>query len=639
MRTLAKTVCLKPLLSAAGALLASSPYLAQGASTADGRTLASLSLEELTALPVTSVSKSPEPLFGAAASIYVISEHEVRASGARTLPEALRLAPNLHVAQADARSYAISARGFNNVFANKLQVMIDGRSIYTPLFTGVFWDAQDAMLLDLDRIEVVSGPGGTLWGANAVNGVINAVTRSAQQTQGGIVSLTGGTDGQHAAGRYGSEIAGGHYRLYGSYHQLDDVEQATGEASQTGAETAQVGFRADWQDVLGTDALTVQGDAYNGRLEQFDTDDVHIRGGNLLMDSNWTLAAGSEVSLQAYLDHQVRDMPTRLAQELTTADVELQHQFAAGERHKIVWGGGYRYTADRVENREVVAFLPADVNQQWRNIFAQDEIRLTESVKATLGVRFEDNPYSGWESMPSAQLVWSINDSNMLWTSASRVVRAPARIDVDYHLPGEPPYVLVGGPGFEAEVAQVYEIGHRSLVGDVSYSATLFYSDYDNLRTLELQNNSTLQFENSASANTYGLELWGSWQALPQLRLHSGLVLQNIDKQTDPGSLDLSPGTALGINDPNVYGQLRGTYDFNADLSLTSTLRHVGDIEIMSLPSYTELDLNLAWRPRPGLEVAVSGENLLNNAHSEVGLPDERNHIDRALFLRLVWGR
>ncbi len=339
------------------------------------------------------------------------------------------------------------------------------------------------------------------------------------------------------------------------------------------------------------------------------------------MNSKWTLEAGSEISLQAYLDHRIRDMPTRLAQELTIADLELQHQLTVGARHKIVWGGGYRYAGDRVENREVVAFLPADVNQQWRNIFAQDEIRLTDSLKATFGVKLEDNPYSGWESMPSAQLAWSINDGNMLWTSASRVVRSPARIDVDYYLPGAPPYILAGGPEFEAEIADVYEIGHRRLIGDVSYSATAFYSDYDNLRTLELQDNNSLQFENNASANTYGVELWGSWQALSQLRLHSGLVLQNIDKQADPGTQDISPGTAVGISDPDIYGQFRVTYDFNADLSLTSTLRHVGEIEMMSLPSYTELDLNITWRARPQLEVAVSGENLLNNAPANSVFP------------------
>lgn len=639
MHTFAKMVGRRPVLFLSCTLFSVSSYqMAHGTESGD-RSLHTLSLEELTALPVISVSKSAEPLFGASASIHVITEQEIRSSGARTLPEALRLAPNLHVAQVDARNYAISARGFNNVFANKLQVMIDGRSIYTPLFTGVFWDAQDTLLLDLDRIEVVSGPGGTLWGANAVNGVINVVSRSARQTQGGLASLTQGTAGRHAAGRYGGEIAGGHYRAYGSYHLTNDIKRSTGEASQTGAETAHVGFRADWQEVFTTENLTVQGDLYNGKLEQPDTADVHIRGGNLLMNSKWILSTGSEFSVQAYLDHQLRDMPTRMAQELTTADIELQHNFALGERHRIIWGGGFRYTADRIENRELVAFLPADVNQQWRNVFVQDEIHLSDAVKTTLGVKLEDNPYSGWESMPSAQLAWHINDTNMVWTSASRVVRSPARIDVDYHLPGVPPHFLAGGPDFEAEVADVYQVGHRNLVGDISYSATIYYSDYDNLRTLELQDNNTLQFKNNAFAHTYGLELWGSWQALARLRLHSGLVLQKIDKQTDPGNTDISPGTALGINDPDFYGQLRATFDIKPNLAFTSTLRHSGEIEIMELPSYTELDLHIEWRPRLDLEVALTGKNLLNSTHSEIGLSEERHQMERAIFLRLIWGR
>jgi len=609
--------------------------------------LADLSLEELAALPVISVSKSAKPVSDATASVFVITNRDIHHAGATSLTEALRLAPNLQVARVDARNYSVTARGFNNPFQNKLLVMIDGRTVYSPLFSGVYWDAQDVVLEDIQRIEVVSGAGGTLWGANAVNGVVNIVSRSSAETQGELLSIGGGPNEQYLSARYGGRLVdnNGHYRVYVKRAEHDDTKTAKGTSTETGYGRTQAGFRMDWGQ--GADAVTVQGDVYSGRLHQAGTADIEITGANVLARSGWQLSSGSTLTLQAYIDHTTRDQPTAFAQEMTTFDIELQHELALGSRQNIVWGTGYRYITDRIENEQNFAFLPADVNMSWKNIFIQDEISVADNVKLTLGSKWEDNPYTGLEAMPGMQLGWEPDETKLVWTSLSRAVRSPSRIDRDLYSPTNPPvingipqYAVGGGPDFISEVAKVFEVGYRSQpVARVSWSITAFYSEYDKLRTLELNTNGPgLVFKNMAKADTYGVEMWGSWQVFSDWRLHAGLVAQKLDVSLKPGSADFTNTTGLANGDPDYYWLLRSAYDISERVKLNAAVRHVDQIPGFKLPSYTAFDMNVSWTLVPHVELSLLGQNLGGGGHAEFGNAPGRSEYEQALFAKLVWG-
>src|SRR5207247_76981 len=367
--------------------------------------IADLSIEELSNIQITSVSKHTERLSDAPAAIFVITGDDIRRSGATRLPEALRLAPNLEVARVSASSYAISARGFNNTVANKLLVLIDGRTVYTPLFSGIFWDAQDVMLEDVERIEVISGPGATLWGANAVNGVINVITRRAPDTQGAFAYGRAGDLERGYGARYGGAIgSSGAYRVYGRFLSVFDTSRANGATASDGWSKGQVGFRTDWGTAA--NGFTLQGDAYRGSLDQAIGDDTSISGNNLLGRWNRDLAGWGQLQVQSYFEHTERDIPGIFAERLNVFDVEIQHGLRAIGAHRPTWGGGYRYGDDRVTNSAVVAFLPADRGLRWSNVFAQDEIALEDNLRLSLGGKFENNYYTGTEFLPSARLAW-----------------------------------------------------------------------------------------------------------------------------------------------------------------------------------------------------------------------------------------
>jgi iron complex outermembrane receptor protein len=621
-------------------------WLAAGdAAAAIPSNLADLSLEELASIQVTSVSKRAEALADAPASVYVISADDIRRSGATTLPEALRLAPLLQVARIDARNYAISARGFNNPFSNKLLVMIDGRTIYSPLFSGVFWDAQDVVLEDIDRIEVISGAGGTLWGANAVNGVINIITRSAADTQGTLVDLGAGERQKSAAVRYGGKLAGGHYRIYGKHADQDDLRRESGAPDHFGWRRDQAGFRADWGTAR--DTLTFQGDAYEGTLHQFGTRDIRIAGANLLGRMSRALGPDSDLRLQAYIDHTERDQPLAYDDRLTTFDIEAQHAIRLGKAHNVVWGGGYRLGQDRIRNDVAFAFLPESLDMRWANLFAQDEIELRPDLKLTLGLKLENNSYTGTEKLPTARLAWKPAEGHLLWGSVSRAVRAPSRIDRDLYTPanprivgGVPQYLVGGGPNFDSETVKAYEIGYRAQPRPTLwYSAVAFYDDYDRLRTLGLNPGGPglITFQNQAEGEIHGVELTGGWQVLPAWRLTGGLVVQRQRLRLKPGAVDMSGGTGLANNDANRYWTLRSSWDIDARRQLDLMLRHVGDLPRPEVPAYTSLDLRFGWRVTPDLELSLIGQNLLNASHVEFGAAGTRVEYERGIFLKAVW--
>lgn len=601
--------------------------------------LADLSLEQLSSVVVTSVSRQEERLSNVAASIFIISAADIRRSGVRSIPEALRLAPNLQVARVDARNYAITARGFNSAFANKLLVMIDGRSIYSPLFSGVFWDAQDLVMEDIERIEVISGAGATIWGTNAVNGVINVITRSARETPGGLASATAGEHERSGVARYGVGLPGdGHMRLYAKSSGFDDTATADGQNTGTGMRRSQAGFRADWDQPRG--ALTISGDAYRGALGQLGTPDIRIGGANLQGRLTRKLDNDADLRLQVILDHTERDQPGAFAEHLETLDIEAQHGVRVGQRHYLVWGGGYRHSWDRVVNGPSYGFLPGDLALHSGNLFAQDEITLLPALKLTAGLKVEHNNYTGAEVLPNLRLAWSIDPTQLLWSSLSRSVRAPSRIDRDLYaptqplaIPGLPRYVLGGGPDFQSEVARVAELGYRAQPHPQwSYSVTAYYSEYDRLRTLEIQADRSQVFTNHGQGRSRGVEMWTQWQPLPIWRLNAGLALQHVDTRVD---WSVQGGDAgLASNDPARHWLLRSSLDLSERMQLDLTLRHTSSLPSPSVPGYSELDLQWLWKLRHDIDLALQGQNLLHREHAEFGGAG-RSVFERSLLLKL----
>jgi iron complex outermembrane receptor protein len=619
------------IVAAAG--LWSSGALAQGATTLAARDLADLSLEQLANVVVSSVSRRDEPLSRAAASIYVITGEDIRRSGARSLPDALQLAPNLQVARVDSNQYAITARGFNSTTANKLLVLVDGRTVYTPLFSGTFWDAQDVMLEDIERIEVISGPGATLWGANAVNGVINVITRDSSATQGTLAAAGVGSDDRQVAMRHGGELDGGHYRVYAKRTRRDATSLPGGASNRDQADHAQLGFRADWGRA--TEGFTLQGDLYGGEIDQASAAERDIDGLNLL--GRWTrdFGDGGLLRIQGYFDHTHREHPGTFKENLDTYDLEVQHGLRAYGRHRLLWGVGARRHEDKIENSTVLAFMPAERSLTNAHVFVQDEIALRPGLDLTLGAKAERNTYTGTEFLPSLRLAWQPTPSQLLWTALSRAVRAPARLDRELFAPGNPPFTqLAGGPDFRSEVSRVFELGYRAQASQhLSYSITAFRHDHESLRTLAPGSPGPM-IANGLEGSTTGVEAWGTWRAADWWRIDAGAALLDQSLGLKPGAADLQAQQG-GASDPDGWGKLRVAFDLGASTELDFMARHYGAIDNRSVPSYTALDARLAWHPRRRVEVSLLLQNLLDQGHVEWGPGAE---FERGAFLKVRIG-
>ena len=624
---------------AGGLALAAPAVLA--ATIADIKDLEKLSLEELTNITVTSVSRRAERLSDAAASVFVITGEDIRRSGATTLPEALRLAPNLQVARADANQYAITARGFNNTLANKLLVMIDGRTVYSPLFSGVFWEAQHVMLEDVERIEVISGPGATQWGANAVNGVINVISKRAMHTQGTLLTAGGGSREWAGAARHGGRIgADSHYRVYGMGFQRNNSSLESGAPVRDGSDVGQAGFRMGFG--TGASRFVVQGDAYRQDIEQAVGGSRDLAGANLL--TRWTKAGanGSQLHLQAYYDRTERTQPGSIREMLDTYDLELHYGFDATRAHRVLVGAGYRYQRDDLENlTPAFAFIPASRNLTRGYVFAQDEIALSPTLALTLGLKFEHNNYTDWETLPSARLGWKVAPNHLLWTAVSRAVRAPARIDREFFIPaGVAPTLpagLRGGPDFRSEIVNVVEVGYRAQPRPaLSYSVSMFYNDYDHLRTVNVTPAGFAVLANSREGSAHGVEAWGSYRASPDWRLMAGGTYLRQDLELVPGSGAVG-GTASAGNDPRHWWQLGSSYNFTPRHELDVRVRRTGSLPSPIVPSYTAADARLGWKMTREAELSLTYTNLLDSAHPEWGAPGARVEHERAWFLKLTW--
>ena len=586
--------------------------------------LRSLSIDELANLEITSVSKRPERLSQAAASIYVITAEDIRRSGVISLPEALRLAPNLEVARLNAQTYAISARGFNSFQASdRLLVLIDGRSVYTPLHAGVLWDQQQVMLDDIDRIEVISGPGGTLWGVNAVNGVINVITKHSKETQGGLGSTSLGNVDQSGALRYGGKIGeNGTWRAYGLGTGFGETVDAAGHGRHDGWTNRQGGFRSDFAS--GASSYTVQGDAYSNLIQG-----GTVSGGNVL--GRWThqLSQTSALELQAYYD-QVDRRVTGLIDTLDTFDLQGQHSFRLGEAHQIVWGAGYRVHHDRFDN-QLNAFVlnPSDDTFQLANVFAQDSIALTDDLTFTIGNKFEYSSLTGdVEYLPNARIAWLDNDNAMYWGAISRAVRTPSRIDLDLQAAG----FFGPSPDFHSEKLIAYELGFRGRPDPRStISVSLFYNTYDDLRVLTLSPSGLIVFGNRMEGDTYGVETWGDYRVLPWWRLSAGLTILRKDLHLQPGAIDAALDQHQG-NDPNYQWSLRSSMDVTDSVEWDIGIRRVDSLPNPAIPAYTSLDTRLGWHVTASAELWVAAFNLLDDHHPETGQPAERGEVRRSVY-------
>lgn len=657
-----RTARFAPSVIATLVALVSAPGLVAQSSAGDTLAeLKQLSVEELMEVEVTSVSRRPEKLSETAAAIQVVNGNDIRRSGASSLPEALRGAGTLHVAQRGASAWSISARGFNTELANKLLVMIDGRAVYTPLFSGVFWQRQDYLLEDIDRIEVVSGPGSTLWGANAVNGVISISTRRASETHGLYVEAGTGTElRRFGAVRYGGEASAGvHYRVYGKYAEGDETETGSGAEAADAWDMRQGGFRVDVERE-GQPTLTFQGDAYERRAIPGSM--ARESGGNLL--GRWTRAGtdGSELSLQGYYDRTRLVLPTApfvvngiplapagvLRDDLATFDLDFQHRLPASERHHLVWGLGARFTRNRLENSPALAFVPASLDQWLWSAFAQDEIHLREDLKLTLGSKFEHNDYTGFEVEPGARIEWHLPSNRLLWAAVSRAVRMPSRIDRDVSQPGPglPIILLKGGPDFDSETVVAWEAGIRLQPGArTAIALSAFHNEYRRLRSTDATPVTIIPlfFANDLEGTTSGFEAVASLQATAYWQLHASATFLESDLHVVPGAFDFN--NALNETaDPRWQLGLRSGLDLPRGWSLDLAFRWIDAFTAnnagvgVEVGSYAELDARLGWRVNDRLELSLSGRNLLHDRHAEYGLPGPgRAEVERNFHAKASW--
>lgn len=614
-----------------------------------------LSLEDLMRIEVTSVSKRAEPLSDAAAAISVITGDEIRRAGARTLADALRLIPGMDVAATNAHAYAVSARGFNSTSSDKLEVLLDGRSVYTPLYSGVFWDSLQTYLPDIDRIEVIRGPGAALWGANAVNGVINIVTRPATETLGTAVDGAAGSQQRgYAAMRAGSKLGdSGAIRLYGLWRDTDRSERADGSKAEDGMRLGQIGFRSDAR--LGNSDFTWSGDFYDGVQRASGAAqqpvDYDVSGANLV--ARWSREGlfGGRLSVQGFYDHGERSQPTIYAETRDTFDLEAQHSRTLGGRHYLIYGAGFRSSRDRTGDPAdgyAIIWDPARRTLQTWSAFAQDQIKFADdAVTLTLGTKFEYNDFTGFEFQPNVRIGWRLSPRLFTWASLARAVRTPNRLDADTAIfcpepdgyPGVcgPGVFRVGNPDLDSEKLHALDGGLRWALGPrVSVDLALFYNRYSDLRSTE-HDVPVGNFANELEADSFGSELSASWQAADALRLQASYALLVLDAEAGTGSSDTTTAATLEGSSPRHSSSLRASWQPAADWSIDALLRYVGRLDYYDVPAYTELNLRTAWRPLPQLELGLIGSNLLDERHPEWGRSATRSEVERAVLLEVRW--
>ena len=641
------------------------------------RDLTELSLETLMNMQVTSASKKEQRFLETATALYVITQEDIRRSGATSIPELLRMVPGLSVAQIDANKWAITARGFNNRFANKMLVLMDGRTVYAPLFSGVYWDVQDTLLEDIERIEVIRGPGATLWGSNAVNGVINIITKHSKDTQGALVSAgAGNLERGFGDLRYGTTLAShGSIRFFARYFNRANSSTQSGTDASDAWDLARAGFRSDWN--LGrADSLTVQGDYYVGSagetvpyvasilppVKAIMPDRTHLRDINLLGRWDHTFSPRSETSLQLYFDDGER-RETQLSEDRHTWDVDFQHHAALGERHDVVWGLGYRFTTDDTQGGLTVSFTPEKSAKHLYSGFVQDEIVFPAArVRITLGSKLEHNEFAGFEMQPNARFHWTIHPNHAIWAAVSHSHRTPSRADRDIRIntdaflgPGDVPTIvsLLDNPKMRSEELLATEFGYRTQWRKrLSIDLATFLNSYGNVRTA-VPNLPRFEstpspphlvipfiFENASEGKTYGLEVTSTWQATHACtitgwdsRFHEIIH----PKEGFPSASKSTPNP----DSPENQGSLRSYLNLPRNLECDTALYFVGRYHSLGVPGYVRWDTRIGWRPRESLKLSLVLQNLqaghhpefTNSAQSVVG-----TEVKRSIYGKLTWG-
>ncbi|MEC4889918.1 MAG: TonB-dependent receptor [Nitrospira sp.] len=639
---------------------------------ADQVDLAELSLEELMDLPVTSVSKREQPFSQSAAALFVLTQEDIRRSGATSIPEALRMVPGLQVAKIDSNKWAISARGFNGRFANKLLVLIDGRTVYTPTFAGVYWDVQDTLLEDIERIEVIRGPGATLWGSNAVNGVINVITKKAKDTQGGLFVGGAGTEERGFTGmRYGAALSDDtHLRVYGKFFARDDQATRTGDPATDRWQQGRAGMRMDHTANNG-DAFTLQGDYYSERYRENTTLPILTTpftqafdfkalatGGNLL--GRWThkISPTSGLILQAYYDRLELDNGRQWI-KTDTADINFQHHAALGVRQNVIWGLGYRFVNNLTDNSSDL--LGSSYNPKTRFFslwsgFIQDDITLIpQQVTLTLGTKVEHNDFTGFVVQPSIKLRWTPTERQTVWTAVSRAIRTPsvAEDDVRVNQPtGRSPLVAVmGDRGFGNEQMMAYEAGYRNQITPaLSLDLATFYNNYKDLRTFEPGPTFTetapapshtvlpLNVSNKLRAETYGIEASLEWRPVEWWRIQPSYTYLYMHLYTDRSN-DTGAGNATGEN-PAHQISLRSLMSLPHRTEFDLWARYVDRLPGIQIPSYVTLDARLGWKPTARMEISLVGQNLLDPHRPEFReriVSFTPTEIQRGVYGKVTW--
>jgi iron complex outermembrane receptor protein len=605
--------------------------------------LKGLSVEELLQQEVVSISRKAEPLGTTAGSLFFLSGSSARTTGATSLPELLRLAPTLFVAQSSSSNWGVNARGFMraNAASNKLLVLIDGRTAYLPLYSNVFWDTTEVFLPDLGSIEVISGPSGSNWGANAVNGVINIQSRSAHETLGALVNVSAGTSGSQVAVREGFRVgAKGAVRVYAQHTEREATYSPTGaDDDRDSAHSTLAGFRADWGNANDGE-WTVQGEWQNGLYNTRPLDPVRNDAGHLLARWGRDLSPGSSIWVRAFYDYVLRNTNSNLTEETRTSDIEFQHTLAIGSRQHFLWGLNYRRIYDGARDSVGLVILPRDIWLDLGAVFAQHEITWHDgALRLTSGLRFEHNDFTGWEHQPTLRLAW-LREKQTVWVAASRAVRTPSRIEKGFYAPAEPPYFIGGGPNFTSEVINAYELGWRGqLAKGASVTATVYHHEYDNLRSVEPT--TPIVQANGVEGESTGLEVFMDYDVMPAWRLRAGGFVMNQKTSLKSWSGDFQGGNGEG-SFPAHQIFLRNNFHVTPDINLWLSLRHTGEVPAYEdgggvVPAYTELDATLGWQVRRELNVALVGRNLLDASHPEIGGLAIRREIQRSLAISLRW--
>lgn len=609
--------------------------------------LTELSLEELMGIEVTTPSKKEESLFDTPAAVYVVTGEEIRRSGVRSIPDALRIVPGVEVAQINANEWAVNIRGFNNSVANKLLVLVDGRSVYEPFFSGVFWDEVDTLLEDIDRIEVIRGPGGAIWGANAVNGVINIITKEAKDTEGIFAQGGGGNVEQGFAGlRYGGKAGENlYYRAYGKFFNRDSFENSSGGDGEDDWKSYRGGVRVDW-DNKDRDAVTLKGDIYNidanrsltisslfPPFEETSKIDNTATGGDVLLRWTHAFSENSNTVFQTYYDIVDRDLESLTNEKRQTFDIEFLNRFKFNflTDHDFIWGLGYR-----VINEDLNGGFIFDPGQESRtdnlySAFVQDELTLiSEKLFLTIGSKFERNDFSGFEIQPNVRVLWAVNETNRLWAAVSRAVRTPSRTEHDIRFvadgflntdTGLPSLAVVtGNDDFDSEDLLALEMGYRTRpLNSVLIDITAFYNHYKNLETLRpgepfIVNEPIphlvvpLFISNGLEADGYGFEIATKWSPVDYFRLHANYSFLDLDMENDPENPE--PRFRNGASPKNQI-KFQSFINLPFNMELDTSLYWVDKLPALDIPSYTRLDIKLGWEPVEGVELSVVGQNLI----------------------------